>query len=73
MHIDGTGRQKIRHVSSNSAFPKWSPDSTRVAFYDTTAKDGSGTYVYDLTTGKTRFATAGTVESWVDDDHILVS
>jgi TolB protein len=73
MNIDGTGRQKIQQVSSNSAFPKWSPDSTRVAFFDTTAKSGSGTYFYDLATGGTRFVTAGTVESWIDDDHILVS
>ncbi len=35
--------------------------------------DGSGTYVYDLATGETRFVTAGTVESWIDDEHILVS
>jgi Tol biopolymer transport system component len=73
MNIDGTGRQKIQQVSSNSAFPKWSPDSTRVAFFDTTAKSGSGTYVYDLATGEKRFVTAGTVESWIDDDHMLVS
>ena len=33
----------------------------------TTAKSGSGTYVYDLATGETRFVTAGTVESWIDD------
>ena len=38
-----------------------------------TGDDGSGTYVYDLATGETRFVTAGTVESWVDDEHILVS
>ncbi len=32
-----------------------------------------GTYVYDLATGETRFVTDGTIESWVDNDHILVS
>jgi Tol biopolymer transport system component len=73
MNIDGTGRREIQQVRSNSAFPKWSPDSTRVAFYDTTAKSGSGTYVYSLTAGETRFVTAGTMETWVDDDHVLVS
>ena len=73
MNIDGTGRQKVQQVSSNSAFPKWSPDSKRVAFFDTTAKSGSGTYFYDLATDGIRFVTAGTVESWIDDDHILVS
>jgi Tol biopolymer transport system component len=72
MNFDSTHRQKIQHVSSNRAFPKWSPDSTRVAFFDTTAQSGSGTYVYELTTGETRFVTAGTMESWVEDDHVLV-
>jgi Tol biopolymer transport system component len=73
MNIDGTGRQKIQHLSSSGTFPKWSPDSTKVAYVDTTAKSGFGTYVYDLSTGETRFVTAGTIESWTDDDHILVS
>ena len=73
MNIDGTGRQKIQQVSSNSSFPKWSPDSGRVAFFDTAAKSGSGTYVYDLGSRETRFLTAGTIESWIDNDHMLVS
>ena len=38
-----------------------------------TDADGFGTYVYDLATGETRFVTDGTIESWVDNDHILVS
>jgi hypothetical protein len=35
--------------------------------------DGLGRYVYDLATGGTRFVTSGTIESWIDNDHILVS
>jgi hypothetical protein len=39
----------------------------------TTDADGPGTYVYDLASGETSFVTNGTIESWVDTDHILVS
>ncbi len=52
---------------------QWSPDSTQIAFVGNTDADGSGTYVYDLATGETRFVTSGTIESWIDNDHILVS
>jgi len=71
MNIDGAGRQKIQRYSGSS--PKWSPDSKQIAYVDTTGDSGSGTYVYDLATGETRFVTAGTIESWIDNDHILVS
>jgi Tol biopolymer transport system component len=73
MKIDGTVRRKIEKVSSTGTFPKWSPDSTQIAYVDDTADGGSGTYVYDLTTGESRFVANGTVESWIDNDHILVS
>lgn len=59
--------------SSTGSLPKWSPDSTQIAFIGDSPESGSGTYVYDLATGETRFVTAGTMESWVDDDHVLVS
>jgi Tol biopolymer transport system component len=74
MNIDGTDRRKIQRVNyTRGSLPKWSPDSTQVAYLDDTAHGGSGTYVYDLNTGEARFVTVGTVESWIDDDHILVS
>ena len=73
MNIDGTGRRKIQQVSYSGSYPKWSPDSTQIAYIDDTADGGLGTYVYELHTGETRFVTAGTIESWIDDDHILVS
>jgi Tol biopolymer transport system component len=73
MNIDGTDRRKIQQASYTGSFPRWSPDSTQIAFIGDSAKSGSGTYIYDLATGRTRFVTAGTVESWIDDDHILVS
>ena len=73
MNVDGTGRRKIRQVSYSGSFPRWSPDSTKIAYLGSTDEDGSGTYIFDLTSGEARFVTAGTVESWIDDDHILVS
>ena len=73
MDIDGTDRRKIQRVSSSGSFPRWSPDSSRFAYIGDTDQDGYGTYVYELSSGETRFVTAGTVESWIDDDHILAS
>ena len=38
--------------------------------------DENGFYIPStrpLATGETRFVTDGTIESWVDNDHILVS
>jgi Tol biopolymer transport system component len=73
MNIDGTGRRKIQHVSYSGSYPRWSPDGTQIAYFDAAADGGPGTYVYDLRTGETRFLTAGRIESWVDNDHMLVS
>jgi Tol biopolymer transport system component len=73
MNVDGTGRQKVLQVSYSGSYPRWSPDSTQIAYLGSTDKDGSGTYIFDLTNGEARFVTGGTVESWIDDDHILVS
>lgn len=70
---DGSGRRVIARLDNDDGYQRWSPDSTQIAFVDTTADGNSGTYVYDLATGETRFVTAGRIESWVDDDHILVS
>jgi Tol biopolymer transport system component len=73
-NVDGNQHvRKIKQVGYAGSYPKWSPDSTQIAYVDDSAKGGSGTYVYDLETGETRFVTDGTVESWIDDDHILVS
>jgi TolB protein len=70
---DGSGRRIIVRLGTDDGNQRWSPDSTQIAFIDSTGEDGFGTYVYDLATEGTRFVTAGTVESWVDNDHILVS
>jgi TolB protein len=70
---DGSGRRLIARLAGDDGYQEWSPDSSQIAFIGNAGADGFGTYVYDLATGGTRFVTNGTVESWVDDDHILVS
>lgn len=70
---DGSEPRTIARFDNDDGHQKWSPDSTQIAFLDNSAEDVFGTYVYDLTTGETRFVVEGTFESWIDDDHILVS
>jgi len=72
-NADGSGRRTIARFDLDDGLEEWSPDSTQIAFIGNTDADGSGTYVYDLATGKTRFVTTGSIESWIDNDHILVS
>ncbi len=70
---DGSERRTIDRSMTDDGYQRWSPDSTQIAYIGSTDEDGNGTYVYDLATGETRFVTDGTVESWIDNDHILVS
>jgi Tol biopolymer transport system component len=70
---DGSGGRTIARFTLDDGYQQWSPDSTQIAFVGTSDADGSGTYVYDLATRETRFVTSGTIESWIDNDHILVS
>jgi Tol biopolymer transport system component len=70
---DGSERRVIARFDGDDGFQEWSPDSTQIAFIGTTDADGLGTYVYDLATGETHFVTDGEIESWIDNDHILVS
>jgi Tol biopolymer transport system component len=70
---DGSERRIIARGLSDDGYQEWSPDSTRIAYVGDTSDAGPGTYVYDLDTGETRFVTAGTIESWIDNDHILAS
>jgi Tol biopolymer transport system component len=69
---DGGGRHTIARLTLDDGYEEWSPDSTQIAYLDTGA-DGSGTYLYDVVTLRTRFVTDGTIESWIDNDHLLVS
>ena len=81
---DGSGRHVIARFDGDDGLQEWSPDSTKIAFVADIPRNewrggrdvdenGFGTHVYDLATGETRFVTDGTIESWVDNDHILVS
>jgi Tol biopolymer transport system component len=70
---DGSGRRVIARLEGEDGHQRWSPDSTQIAYAVRTSDGGFDTYVYDLATGGTRLAAAGRIESWVDDDHILVS
>jgi TolB protein len=70
---DGSAQRVIARFENDDGYQRWSPDSTQVAFVDNSLEDIFGTYVYDLATSETRFVTAGAVESWIDNDHILVS
>ena len=69
---DGSGRRTIARLTLDDGHQEWSPDSTQIAYVGTTDKDGYGTYVYDLETGETRFVSDGTIESWIDNEHVLV-
>ena len=68
---DGSARRIIARLDFDDGYQRWSPDSTQIAFVNN--KEGSGTYVYDLATGETRVVSSGTIESWTDNDHILVN
>ena len=68
---DGSARRTIARLTLDDGYQQWSPDSTQIAFVNNT--EGAGTYVYDLATGETRSVSSGTIESWIDNDHILVS
>jgi len=70
---DGAARRTIARLTLEDGYEEWSPDSTQIAYVGNSDTDGSGTYVYDLATGERRFVTSGTIESWIDNDHILVS
>lgn len=77
---DGSKRRVIARLPNaglaigEDGFAEWSPDSTRVAYHGSSSEgDRAGTYVYDVASGERRFVTAGMIEGWVDDEHVLVS
>ncbi|HET7928574.1 MAG TPA: hypothetical protein VFM40_03395 [Actinomycetota bacterium] len=70
---DGSGRRVIARFDGDDGYEEWSPDSTQIAFVADMDENGFGPHVYDLVTGETRFVSTGTIETWIDNDHILVS
>ncbi len=69
----GSERRVLARLLGTDGYQRWSPDSTQIAYIGFTTDDGPGTFVYDLATGETHLVTTGTIECWIDDDHILVS
>jgi Tol biopolymer transport system component len=72
-NADGAARRLITRLDGDDGYQRWSPNSTQIAYIGSTEEDGYGTYVYHLATGEKQFVTDGSVESWIDNDHILVS
>lgn len=70
---DGSERRTIARFDNDDRYEQWSPDSTHIAYVAHTADGGFGTYIYDLSTGEARLVAAGSVESWIDNDRILVN
>jgi dipeptidyl aminopeptidase/acylaminoacyl peptidase len=53
--------------------PKWSPDSTRIAYFN--AEQPIGEYkifVVDVATGETTFVAEGTAYEWLDDHTLII-
>jgi Tol biopolymer transport system component len=49
-------------------FPKWSPDSTRIAYVHS-----DGVYVVDVATGKTSRVAIGDFPEWFDNDTLIIA
>lgn len=50
------------------AWPRWSPDGTRIAY-----EDGGQIYVVDVATGDADALADGGAPEWLDDDTLIVS
>ena len=49
--------------------PKWSPDGTRIAYYNGDTKE---VFVVDVAAGETTHVAEGTSPEWFDDHSLIV-
>jgi Tol biopolymer transport system component len=62
------GNPRVLVHGSAIAFPKWSPDGTRIAYVD-----GNGVYVVVVATGETSRVARGDFPEWFDNDTLIIS
>lgn len=67
-NIDGSDRMLIESGFDTNS-PKWSPNGERIALRDLDDQ----TYVYEVSTGKMRLVTPGSIVDWLDGQTLLVS
>jgi Tol biopolymer transport system component len=65
---DGTGPGRVVARGDEIAFPRWSPDGTRIAYVD-----GGEVYVLDVATGDTSHVAHGGWGEWFDEDTLIIS
>jgi len=69
-NADGSDpRPLVRGAPGYLLDPNWSPDGTRIAYFD---DDFREVYVVDVATGTTTLVAEGAVPSWLDDHTLIV-
>jgi Tol biopolymer transport system component len=69
LSVSGAGGGPPRVVAEGDeiAFPRWSPDGTRIAYVD-----GGAVYVVDVATGETSRVADGGWGEWFDEDTLII-
>jgi dipeptidyl aminopeptidase/acylaminoacyl peptidase len=69
-HADGTNLRVL--VRSPSLGPKWSPDGTRIAYFNLENNPDYRVFVVDVATGETTFVVEGDWVEWLDDHTLII-